>query len=193
VRRLLLSLLFLLLLAATGPAFAQGGVVQAGPVVPGHLTAWGRNGVILDAGLLGSLSPMCVNDVPASGPLPILVPYHQICITSTITGGQLTYTAINGAVPLGLDFIINGVDIPFGSLGTNPQTLIDKTIDNPTINGGTINLAVNGVTLPITQWLGAARPLDKSVFLGGTSTDFCNNIIAGGVTGPAFALGSVGL
>jgi hypothetical protein len=133
VRSLLLSLLFLLLLAATGPAFAQGGVVQAGPVVPGHLTAWGRNGVILDAGLLGSLSPMCVNDVPASGPLPILVPYHQICITSTITGGQLTYTAINGAVPLGLDFIINGVDIPFASLGTNPQTLINKSLITPTI------------------------------------------------------------
>jgi hypothetical protein len=200
------GLLLILVTLGALPAFAQGGVVQAGPVVPGHLAAWGRNGVVLDAGLLGSLSPMCVNDVPASGPLPISVPYHQTCLTATVSGGQLTYTANNGAAPLPFDFIVNGQDIPLSSLLTpasvstlpSPTCVVDATITGPfhqtciqaTSTGGVISynalngaaplplsFQINGNNVPFASLGTNPQTLINKTIVGGALDDISGNLI----------------
>lgn len=56
-------------LFAPAVAFAQGGIVQSGPVSPGHIPAWGGNGSLLDPGSRGAnlTGPLGLGTWPTTG------------------------------------------------------------------------------------------------------------------------------
>lgn len=96
---------------------------QSGNVTPGHAATWTANGIIQDAGTsnqgylttLGvnaaGATPVCINNGPTSGA------YSSLCFgINPTTGATVTVQAHNGAIPLGLNFNINGNVSSFGLL-----------------------------------------------------------------------------
>jgi hypothetical protein len=99
VRRRALALLLSTCLSSQ--AFAQGAVLQAGPVVPGHVATWARNGAVIDGGTFptstGYLSAGALSwDVAISlacalpGDVNILLPPGVLTMAAPVTncGGR---------------------------------------------------------------------------------------------------------
>jgi hypothetical protein len=107
-------------------AFADNSAHPTGTFTPGHpITstlpsgspyadgggAAGSNtlnkGYLKELGLTNTGTPFCINDGLTSGA------YHQFCLGAfSLGGGLITYNAKNGATPLPLQLIINGVAVP---------------------------------------------------------------------------------
>lgn len=86
-----LRILLLAAMAGTpGCAFAQGGVLQSGEIVPGHVAVWLRNGTIRDGGTTGATTPGGSNGQ---------VQYNNAGAFGAFTmGGDCTLTAATGAI-----------------------------------------------------------------------------------------------
>jgi hypothetical protein len=105
--------LFLLLWLAPIAAWAQGSVLQSGPVTKNHAVKWWQNGIIGDAGAveattigsgIGELpivnpikpNPMCLYDV---SPATSAAGWHKLCLGAGLgRAPEITYSAVRSAV-----------------------------------------------------------------------------------------------
>lgn len=149
----------LLLLLAPNLAWAQNKpVFQSGlNITRGHAAVWQNNGVIADAGgangsgILGSGyltelgitntgTPFCIDDALTSA----VGGYHQLCLgANALGGGLISYNNFGAAVPLPLQFSINGSLSqypPVGGPGNVVGPLSSAVGNLPTFNNGTGNL-----------------------------------------------------
>jgi hypothetical protein len=124
-----LALVLGILLAST-PAQgqpAENKVEQSGDITPGHGVKWITTGVIGDAGtavsgfltgigVIASGPGICQNSGPIVDPFNQPLPYNQICLSSSSSGGQVLFNNVNGATG-GFQFVINTVPQSFPSIG----------------------------------------------------------------------------
>jgi hypothetical protein len=137
--------------------FAQGGVMQYGPVNTGHPAMWYGNGAIGDGGspqggpvgALGLTGIGVTNSTPqavcaTSG--PITTSYAQLCLGFNNGTPQITLGGY--PQPTSLQFLINGntYTIP-SNLCSACGTMAAQNANNVSISGGSIsNVALSGLT-----------------------------------------------
>lgn len=135
-------------------AFAQGGVIQSGPVTAGHLTKWFANGIIGDAG-----SPSLTLNSPVSG---------QAVVWNGIAaiGAAGTAASPNATFPLtGLPIVADGQPLCIydaAATGSNHSLCLGTvsgvaTITSAANNGasaGGMHIVVDGATLTMPSTSG---------------------------------------
>jgi len=154
-------LLSTLLLLAPSVVLAQnqGQIVPSGHFTPGHTVrcqnstctvvvdgggSAGSNktgqGYLTEIGITNTGTPFCIDDALINSPGG----YHQFCLgANALGGGLLSYNAYGGALPLGLNFNINGVTFAFPGPGNG--NVSGPTSPAPT--GGDVALWNGGTTL----------------------------------------------
>lgn len=135
-------------------------VHQSGKIIRGHAPAWINSGVIGDAGpasagnvtelgVTNTGTPVCVNDVIATGP------YHQLCIGAlALGGGLLNYQGYNGAPQL-----------PF-TISTSGPLVLSSQIDNIQAKNLPTNIAGSG-TLCVSPMTGTLSMAPQGTLCGG--------------------------
>lgn len=125
MRRIILALL--LALCAGSHAYAQGTIVQSGPVVAFHAGSWFQNGVLGDAGMPlkpflnaigmfnGSSCPFSISSQTSPGTYTSSFSQFSICQTNTVT--TLTIQGLNGQATPILQFNIGGTIYDFPGSG----------------------------------------------------------------------------
>lgn len=171
-------------------AYGQSNSVeQSGPISPGHVPVFVTNGVIGDGGVStnGNINtfgitsssgiPFCLQDTQIH-----TGPYRQFCFGLTSSGANIYLTPYGGEANQTLNFVINGVTIPFPQpippppiAATPLRTVTSGSTDTATIldaNGTvawnsssalaktetlpTCNFAANGFTVAIKDEIGTA-------------------------------------
>lgn len=160
-------------------AWAQGAVLQNGPVVKFDLPGWVQDKTIMSGGKMFTdnfrgFNPahffdnhgpgVCTEDALTNGP------YHQICIGHSATGAAtVTVTANNGATAQGLNFVVDGVTLPFpGSGAGNVSSLFSTAPGSLMVSDNTIGTLIRDVNSS-TQVVGvvANTPLE-GIYATGT-------------------------
>lgn len=105
-------------------SFAQGAVQQSGPVVPGHVAAWGYNGILVDGGpVYGTgisalfASPPCIGcTTPNAGA------FTTLSATGAITGAGDGYVVgVTGADPTG---VVDSAPAFRAAMGSNRTIIV---------------------------------------------------------------------
>lgn len=120
----LATVLSLAVLLSPQVAMAQSQTVrQSGPVTGGHASCWTYNGIIQDCGTAtGTDASLTTLGIVQDGGLPFCVvdtkihtgPYRQFCFSVSSSGiGTISLNPFNGAGPLTMDIVINGVTYTF--------------------------------------------------------------------------------
>jgi hypothetical protein len=151
-------LAIILCVLAIGPAQAANTpIYQSGLIPPGHALMAITNGVAGDAGsaLAGNLTelgitntgtPFCINDASYLGK------YHQFCLgANALGGGLISYNAYGGALPLPLQFNINGVTATLPAASGNPGTAL---IVDPKL----FSSAAPATLQPVVEWTPCVWP-----------------------------------
>lgn len=141
MRRLLSALTLVCgLLGIAVPASAQG-VIPSGAFTSGHTVrcqnatctvvvdagnALGSNklgqGYLTELGITNTGTPFCINDALTSGA------YHQFCFgANSLGGGLIAFNNYNGAAPLPLQVVVNGVFYPFPGAVTGMPNVAGNT------------------------------------------------------------------
>jgi hypothetical protein len=177
-------------LLSPAAALAQGAVLQGGAITPGHVpqyVAAGQQAVVQDSGTAAGGSPgvnpselgisargngtgpfpnsgtgpnyshFCLYDGPTTGP------NHYLCLdANALGGGLISYGAQNGAVQLGLNFVINGTSYSFPPSGGATSQLL--SVSTVTLTG-TVTVAYTQQVVVIDK----ATPAATSVVLPASS------------------------
>lgn len=135
MRSVWISLLLSLFLVT---AVQAQSVTQSGTVTPGHPAKWITNGVVGDGGSTtnGSITGIGIKaqgDGLCQITAPISGQYYKLCLGVSGTQGYLSFSAVNGASQLPLNFVVNGSTVsPGGSVQVAPgQVASNYTTTNP--------------------------------------------------------------
>jgi hypothetical protein len=176
--------LFAIILALV-PAVAWA---QSGQFTPGHAirattpqgvpfsdaggaagSAISGSGYLTELGVTATGTPVCINDALTNAPGG----YHRFCIgANALGGGLISYDALAGAAPLGLNIEVNGTLFPFPGSGAGnvhgPSSSVVSNLVGFANTAGTLisDLGIPLVAIPhsaITMYPGpSVAPIDPT-------------------------------